>query len=316
MSDPEPSTIDRGIIGHLINGAAPERSNELQRLWAEYDPSFQLRPDCHGLVFSAKKERINFTNKTLSHDWLIGFAAWKAFVAYGPVIVTAEITGQPLSIELLQQDAGLNQAEGLFEEALYDAQQIRAAASLEEVPWRHAVPRPQPDAVGLSLQDRAAFEILCIAEAGLFLHEMRHVQYARENNSPVSWPDEERACDKFARDFLLSESERYAQSVGKPTPLILAKRTVGLGVSAYIIYEQTPSGDRGGSATHPPVIARFDELAINSPCPADSYAWVFLSALLLAALRRERRFKRGVTFSSPKELCIRLTDMLAENGPA
>lgn len=307
--------VDREIVERLLLGAAPERAADLRGMWSKYDPTFLINRDCPLLVFTAKKDRIGFSHKTLRHDWVLGFAGWKAFRCYSPAIVAAALTGAPLDPVALDMDNGLPAEEAVFEELVYTAQLLARAATADEVPWPAAIPEPVADGSSLSLEDRAAFELLCIATAASFMHEMSHIRFAQEQKRFDSSPEEERKCDEVARKFILEGASEYGRSAGWAVERVLTKRTMGLALAAYIIHETTPSASRGGSDSHPSSADRFEEFVGEATAADDSDCWVFAASLLLAAIRRARRFTHQVDFESPKNLCAKLIRLLREAHP-
>lgn len=307
--------IEREIVERLLVSAAPERADELRELWSKYDPAFYVNPDCSRLICKAGKDHIDFTHQTLRHDWLLAFAAWKAFCAYIPVIGAAALTDRTLSPDLLHQDDGLSAAEELFEELVYSAREVRHADSVDDIPWPKGVPLPVADGSNLKSEDRLTFQLLCFATAAVFVHELRHVRFAQDGSRPAQAPDEERACDAAAREFLLSRAGEYAKSMGESLDKVLSKRAMGLALAAFIIHEATPAIGHAGSETHPPSADRFEELIGKATVAEDADCWAFASALLLAALRRARRFDFVVRFADYKDLCAKLIAGMREAYP-
>jgi hypothetical protein len=102
---------------------------------------------------------------------------------------------------------------------------------------------------------------------------------------------------------------------GVPLPKVLSKRTMGLALTAYIIHEGTPPEGVAGSETHPSSADRFSESIGMAAVPEDMDCWCYASALLVAILTRMRRFTTDVTFTSAKELCLKLIGLLREANP-
>jgi len=48
-----------------------------------------------------------------------------------------------------------------------------------------------------------AFDLVCRSVAFAFLHEFRHVMYCADNSAPSTLPEEEIACDVWARDEIV-----------------------------------------------------------------------------------------------------------------
>lgn len=311
MPNAKPNPIDRSNVDVLLLAAAPERKNDLQVLWTAYEPAFAIAEDCKGLVFRASKDRITFSHKTLRHDWVLAFAAWKAFRAYSPAIVVADFLGKPLSPEMLAEDSGLLPEVSSSDELLYYARELRSADDANQVPWPPNIPEPMPESTGFSLEDQAAFNLLSIATAASFIHEVRHLRYFQDGDIPTSRRDEEKACDEYARVFLTGRCGEYARVVGKPTEAILNLRTMAMALAAYIIHEATPIDQQAGSIDYPSSAERFIGFVGNPDLPDSCDCWVFASALLLSAIKRSSRFKTPVAFASAKDLFLRLCQVLS-----
>jgi hypothetical protein len=303
--------IDRAIIENNLVAGAPERQDELKRFWAQYDPEFVIKADCAAIAFSAGRKRITTTHQTLTHDWLIAFASWKAFRAYGPIVLAALISNLPLNPGFLDADAGLPPEEDKLDELLYTARELARAHNVEDVPWPENVPTPQADGSNLNSEDHATFDLLCIATAASFLHEIRHVRFRQDKDAPAHGPNEETACDEAARQFLTERAADYARDTNQDLIWVICKRAMGLAIAAYIIHMQTPPDERGGTTTHPSSRKRFEELAAKVSAPEDSDFWIFFASLLISILRRDRKFTVTVPFRSPKELAEKLLGMIA-----
>jgi hypothetical protein len=100
---------------------------------------------------------------------------------------------------------------------------IREAASVDEAMWVHDLPQPIADAAALAVEDRAAFDLICISTATSLLHELRHVRYVQEGDRPEDRCEEERLCDGTARQFLLERASDYAGMAGVPLAKVLSK---------------------------------------------------------------------------------------------
>src|ERR1022692_4958569 len=72
----------KSAVIFLMNGAAPERKDEIASLWARYPADVILVPDAKRVTLNANKDRIAFDAKTMDVFWLIGLAGWKAIECY------------------------------------------------------------------------------------------------------------------------------------------------------------------------------------------------------------------------------------------
>jgi len=280
--------LDRRTIELLILAAAPEREAELREIWKKYDPVFSLLPDRKGITLQARGQRVEFDNKTLAAFWLLGFAAWKIFVCHSPHLILSLASNKPIDAKMFGVDKELPRAEAAFEEMLYTIRDILQAKSLDEITWSSGAPKPQSDKKGMDIDQQAAFDLIMIATAYAFLHEIRHIMFNKDGGAP-SRPQEEITCDTFARNFLLDKINKYAASSREDPKKVLLKRAMGLALGSFIIQQLTPRADRSGTTEYPPVADRLDVLIGQIQTTADNDFWIFAGALLMAVLRTMNR---------------------------
>lgn len=285
MSQEAEQLIDRAIVERVILAAAPERADEVRAIWEKFDPLFVLLPDRAGITLQARGRRIEFDDKTMAAFWLLGFAAWKIFVCHSPHLVLSLASGRPINATIFGKDDGLAAAEEAFESLLYTLRGILQASSLDDVSWPSDVPRPQADKTGLTIDQQATFDLLMIAAAYAFLHEIRHLIFAKDPDRP-SAPDEEIACDTYARDFLLDKIDEYAARSQQCPDKVLMKRAMGAALGAFMVQEVTAREVKAGTSEYPPFADRLDVLIGQVQNKANDDFWIFAGALLLATLRR------------------------------
>jgi hypothetical protein len=121
---------------------------------------------------------------------------------------------------------------------------------------------------------------------------------------------EEIACDRFAREFLLSGAFEFATKIGKPADEVLAKRVAAIALAAFVMIEVTPPEAWGGSGSHPSLAERFRELFATVAIPPTAYPWNIGAALLLAKLRASGRPLPQFVFADEKTLFERLISLL------
>jgi hypothetical protein len=63
-------------------------------------------------------------------------------------------------------------------------------------------------------EHKAVFDLVAFALAFSFLHEFRHVMYCADKNAPSTLPEEEIACDAWAREFMMSGLDAYSKAHG------------------------------------------------------------------------------------------------------
>lgn len=281
--------IDRKIIENLILGAAPEIGEKLREFLDNYQTLFLLDKDSKGLLFVAGKRHVRFNHKTLRHDWLVGYAAWKALACYGPFICVGLRSGSALGSDQLIHDPQLPEQEASIQTLLYKAQQLRVADAAEDVPWPNTVPPPQASSVGMDIQDKAAFELVCIATAASFLHELSHIRFAQSPQDRPLSIDEEKSCDEYAREMMITDIGTHAASLGVAEADLLDKRSTGLAIAAFIIHQQTPPAAASGSDTHPSSAERFRHFLSSIELDDNSKCWVIAASLLIQILRQQNK---------------------------
>lgn len=288
MTHPDDAALptDPKEIDILIEAAAPETIAGWQDLRERCEITFHPIADRKGVTLRARGRRVEFDNKTMTWLWLLGFAGWRAFRLHGPHLLYRELAGAAVDQRLRAADPTYSDAEGELDALLYTIRDFPVIEALENDGfWPDGVPRPQRDKTGLDAEQQAAFDLTMIAAAYMILHEVRHVMFNADVTRP-SEPDEEIACDAWARAFLLDGVSGYATDVEQPAESILAKRAAGIALGAYAIHEFTPEGTRRGTAEYPPVADRMGDLFPQVDLPSNHWFWDFAASLLVAIIVR------------------------------
>lgn len=294
----EPS--DRTIILHLLRGAVPERADEISSLWSQYGHAVEVVPSTKGFTMNADATRIQFDTKTIDFFWLFGFSAWYAIEVYSPALVLATRTGMPLD-QVLNADDERGPFELDFKQRIASAQSLIKADQTADIPWPADIPKPTSDRESLGdVQHIATFDLVAFALAFSVLHEFRHVMYCADNNAPPTLPEEEIACDTYARDFMTSGLATYAKKQGHNFAEVQQKRAMGITLAAVIIHTMTPSHAHWGNRQYPPIVERLTAMMSGYNLPAGSPFWPFTACLLIALMRQENRPLDIVAHSSPE----------------
>lgn len=305
MTNRRAEAIDRAIVERLLAAAAPEQRASLQSLWQCYDPEFRIAEDGQGTHLNANSRRVQFDHKTLRLFWLLGFAGWRVLECYSPAIICSLASGLTLG-EVIAQDHGLQAVETQFEGHLYVARNLLHAINADEIKWPSDIPMPLADRTFLANdQEKAAFDLVCLATAYAFLHELRHVMFLNDKNAPPSRPDEEIACDAWAREFLTARIGIYVESSREPFDAVLRKRSIGLALGVFILHEITPRLGHAGTDEYPPIADRMDALLHDTGLADSDHFWIFSAAVLVAALRRRSKTP-NVVGPNAKSLCEQL----------
>ena len=293
----------------LIRAAAPEREGELATAWGSGESRMQLTDEAR-FDIGAWFGFIQLTEGALRQIWLLGYAAWRAIVAYSGIIALLVLCRLPFVRDEVAGSHGQAQADAAVDELLAKARAFRVATDLDAEAWPKGVPEPSEKNEFDNAQDKAAFDLLCIAGAYFFLHEIQHVRFEREGNKPPNPRDEEHACDRFAREFLLGNIDAYARSTGEPADKVMAKRALGIAVAKVLIMEITPAEQWPGSESHPSVGQRVREFLANLRDPMPDYFWISVASFLAAVCRTRGRLPERIEFNTPQQLALQLADKL------
>lgn len=300
---------DRTIVLHLLRGAMPERGDEISGLWRKYGHAVEVAPSTKGITMNADATRIKFDTKTVDFFWLFGFSAWRALEVYSPALEIATSNGMPLD-QALNIDDARGQYEFDFKQRIASAKSLIAANQTADICWPEDIPTPTADRDDLGDdQHKAAFDLVALALALALLHEFRHVMYCAENSAPSTLPEEEIACDTWAREFMTSDLAAYAREHGHNYAKVLQKRAMGIVLAAVIIHAMTVTHAHWGNRQYPPIAERLTAMISGYNLPADAGFWPFTACLLIALMRQENRPLDIVAHSS-RELVEILLDRL------
>lgn len=258
---------------------------------------------------NADAARIKFDTKTIDFFWLLGFSGWRAIEVYSPALVLATLTGIPLD-QALNIDAERGQYEFDYQQRIAIAQSLIAAEQTAYISWPADVPEPTAERDGLGdAKHQAAFDLVALALAFTLLHEFRHVMYCADNSAPSTLPEEEIACDTWAREFVTSGLAAYAREHGHSYAQVQQKRTMGISLAAVIIHAMTPSHAHWGNQQYPPIAERLTAMINGYNLPAGSPFWLFTACLLIALMRQEHR-PLDIVANSNQEMVETLLDRL------
>lgn len=283
----EPS--DRAIVLNLLRGAVPERADEISSLWSQYGHAVEVAPSTKGVTMNADATRIQFDTKTIDLFWLFGFNAWRAIEVYSPALVLATITGLPLD-QALNADTERGPFELDYKQRIASAQSLISADRTADISWPADIPEPTSDRESLGdVKHLAAFDLVAFALAFSLLHEFQHVMYCADNSAPSALPEEEIACDTYARDFMTSGLAAYAKKHGHNFAEVQQKRAMGIALAAVIIHAMTPTHAHWGNQKYPPMAERLTAMISGYRLPAGSPFWLFTACLLIALMRQDHR---------------------------
>lgn len=303
--------VESEMIETLLKAACPERAGDIAVYWQKFAPTFSVRQDDVGMAMSALANRVTWMHKTLAHDWVVTFAGMKAVAAYGPHIFFGQLAGSLIK-EFFDQDERLADTEQELDGLLYFAKQIGLVKQLDELPWPEEIPQPGAARASLAkVEDKACFDLACMAAAATLFHEMRHVQFSAEGDAPADRLEEERQCDDFSREMLVANVREYCKASGDDELQTTSKRIIALSCAAFAIgLAETRGMSAAIAGTHPTLGERFTHLVLKAQAPQDAACWEYLACLLVAMLRRDGKMPDAIRFGSSKSLCEQLVALL------
>ncbi len=295
--------FQKDVMNCMI-GAAPEQVTEIKQMWKKYKPRVIIE-NSGCMTLNATRERIAIDVKMVDVFWLIGFSGWRAIETYCPAVIVAASTVQPIAA-LLQQDQGLDKMERNYKERIAAVHSFIHAVDANVVSWPPDIPRPSSDREALNdLEYKATFDLTLSAVAFTLCHEFYHVMLDRDGLRPAMRPEEELACDVWARQFLTTKVEEYATSKGLSYAKVLERRSLSFVLAALILHEVTPIWEHGGNGDYFSVAVRMDTILKNTPLPPNSNFWNFAAAVLIGMCRQKH-----ILFNPPAMSARELTDHL------
>ena len=184
------------VVDTLFGGAIPEREAELKAQWGlAQDRVRLLDRDGFMLGFVPGTETIQVNEIALRQIWLTGYAAWRATQAYNyalTVLAFKNLDFDPVSWGDVPAQA---ERDGAFDRVYDKVRSLSGVLSLADFDWPSDVPF---QAEGMKLPDpeeKATFDLVCMAGAYVFAHEIRHALFDAGGDAPHDIIEEERACD-------------------------------------------------------------------------------------------------------------------------
>lgn len=278
----------------VILASAPEKENDLQKIWHEYSPAFGLANDKQGFYFEAGAfGMVLFTSRSMSYMWLLGFAAQEALKDYCGVAIGSVIYGKfdPAYFELFPPSK--------FGEMIAQIRNISECENEGDFPWPKEIPHPK-NGKPTDLTGAMVFDLLCMAAAYSFLHEVEHVRVAQDGTK-LDPHDEEFQCDKFAREMLLDGIAEYSKTSGYPEKAVTTKRAISISLASFFMLSITPIEAWGGSRSHPSIASRINALTRSLSLPDNDHFWTYLSCLLIAQLHSKGESLESFPVASTKE---------------
>jgi hypothetical protein len=271
-------------VDSLFAGVVPERIDELKAFWGEQADRVRLLAVDRFLLQMAFGS-VQISEVALRQIWLTGYAAWRAVTAYNVPLALASMTMSSADRAAWRQiDTDVAAREDEFAELFKAIHGIATAAktgSIDAFPWPAGVPHPEH---GLKITDpglKGTFDLVCMAGAYVFAHEVRHYIYEAQQNPPEQLLEEETECDRWALALMLDQAGNYAVGNGWPPELVRAKRILGVVIAQLAILALTPRTSWEQSDGHPPVRDRIRSVLDAATDPVPMWFWTTVASMLL-----------------------------------
>jgi len=295
----------REMLKDMIFQAVPEKREELERVWDEFTPQFKAEHDKQGFDIKSASlfgcGRIVFTNRSITSLWLLGFAAWKALYAYSAPLVLGV---------LVQSLPDQQQFESEYSAIIKSIDALLTLENVEDFKWPDGLPIPAAERPA-NEQDALVYDLICMATAYIFLHEIQHIRFSSAAETP-SPHQEELGCDKYARELMLGNIAEYAKDSGYPLCKLKTKRGMSLALASFFLLVLTPKNLWEGSVSHPSLNKRMNALADYADIPDNDSTWLYFACLIIAHLKHQQHHSGKIQFSSYKELCSQLIGLLPD----
>ncbi|WP_196803479.1 phage exclusion protein Lit family protein [Thiomonas sp. FB-6] len=300
-------------VRKLFDGVVPERASEIESIVNYYDAQFRLIGDREGFNLDAGGfSAIQYTSRSTRQMWLFGYAGRQALHCYASLIVLFKSRGDTLDINEISRIPDQAAEDETFKSILGSVKDLSTAFHEDDFEWPVGIPEPEKGRP--SDAERAAiYDLTCMATAFVFLHELKHIIFSAEGNSPEDPKDEEYCCDEFAKDMMISRINQYATSSGYPEEKVRMKRMMGIALASAFILFATGKGRLAGSETHPPIHGRWSATVKDVNLSDDDWFWLYFSSFALALLKYYSIAIQPKVVNNYKSLCLDLISDL-ENG--
>ncbi|EJG1192097.1 phage exclusion protein Lit family protein [Vibrio parahaemolyticus] len=288
-------------LKELLYASMPEKKQCIDQIISSSGAQVLISADQAGFVLEAGSYGlIRFTSRAMKVLWTFGYAFEFAMSDYAGAITYFKGSGQNFKFKEL-----LNSAQGVpynchYNELITSINSLKQLPSEDDYSWPNIIPkssatRPIGDESG-------AFDLICLATAYVFLHELKHVQFSSQNNAPDSVLEEEFKCDEFAVNMLTDQISSYVAISHENAAEVKSKRSIGIALATAFLFVLTPESSWDGSDSHPAVTKRLDDVSVQLNLSCDDNYWLYLASFFIAHCYFKNIEIPEVPFSSYKEL--------------
>ncbi|WP_140919317.1 phage exclusion protein Lit family protein [Limnobaculum xujianqingii] len=294
----------------LFEGVVPERLSEVLCLVEEHSAQFRRVGDRSGFNLDAGAYgAIQFTQRSLEQMWLFGFASLYSLHCYSAVIELAWRHSLKFDFEEIIALPDLKGKYECFSRIIKSIEQLNNVESENDFVWPAIIPKPE-EGKPKDTEQAAMFDLILMASAYIFLHELKHVIFQAVGNAPQDPHEEEMACDSFASHMMLSKIDDYSIMSGFPSDKVRMKRSVGIALGNVFLAVVTPKHNLGGTITHPPIHKRWLVTLGGIDLEENDDYWLYFASLAIALIKYKEIDFPAQTVTSYKQLAISVINVL------
>ncbi|QBH95930.1 phage exclusion protein [Limnobaculum zhutongyuii] len=294
----------------LFEGVVPERFREVLDLVEKHSAQFRRIGDRSGFNLDAGAYGvIQFTQRSLAQMWIFGFACLDSLHCYSAVIELAWRYSLKFDLNVIEVLSEQKEKYDCFSRIIKSIEQLNNAESENDFDWPAVIPQPE-EGKPENMEQAAVFDLVLMAGAYVFLHELKHVIFQSEGNAPEDPHEEEMACDFFASHMMLSKVDDYSITSGYPADKVRMKRSAGIALGNVFLAVVTPKHNLGGTITHPPIHQRWSVTLGEIDLEESDNYWLFFASLAIALIKYKEIDFPPQLVTSYKQLAISLIEAL------
>lgn len=297
----------------LFEGVVPERIDEVLSLIGTHSAQFRRVGDKSGFNLNAGAfGAIQFTQRSLNQIWLFGFSGLFSLHCYSGIIFLAKCHGLKFDLDEIDSLPDQKFEDERFSNLIKVIENLKDADSEHDFTWPYGIPNPEYGKPK-NIEQAAVFDLVLMATAYVFLHELKHVIFESEGNAPEDPLDEEMQCDAFASEMILSQVGKYSSSSGYPEDKVHMKRAIGIALGNAFLAVATPISCLSGTKSHPPVHKRWSATLASINLEENDFYWLYFASLAIALLKYKNIRFPPIKVANFKKVAITAIEAL-ENG--
>ena len=287
----------------LLGGVIPEREAEMRDYLNKYAPHFARCNDRPGFVVEAGPfGLLNFTQRTMHQMWILGFAANQALHSFSSTIFLSNGELDTTKLDRIPDQAT---KENKYLHLIDSVYRLADVNNTKDYLWPSDVPEPE-GGKPKDVDGAVTFDLICMSGAYVFLHEMKHIAFRNDGNTPLNPHQEELECDQFAKQMMLGELELYSKQSGYDLLELTSKRIMSISLAHFFMLVITKKDLWTGSKTHPSFKSRMTSMVSGLTVQDNDISWRYMSCLFLSHLRYLKIHPLIIKFNNLKELTIGL----------